>query len=479
MFTVRTVNRIQLLYHNHSICKINFTVKEVPMKRIVHAILLGIVVGILAWPSAVRADKPVISVSNVDQLYAAVNDPANMNVVVHLAAGTYTLTDFDPNGGRPNGGRLVLQPGMDLVGENEYEDLDGDGVWDPLDDDIPTPESNFVVTDTETIIDGRGISSDDQGDLIVVGHDNLVKKLTIKNMPYGAFALIGSSANDYTQAGQGEKIGWKFRVVDCLLENDPDIGLAEMGVDCVNRGTELNGANTHCTLTGNIVRNLPNIGSAPDGIRIRNDGSNNAKIHATLRGNRLYSIPGRVAGTEGHGVAVYGTYFGGGNNNDVRTVSIGNVYAESGVGAVIFGAFPLFTISSGNRVHVTSNNDQIINNYTQGGVVITGAFPILGQAFDNEAVVEMLGTDFVSDDGQLENMNRFGDRQDLVATGAAKFIGTEVAVDNKARLLLRGAVSNGDPSFIILVSDPENEMSLTGSERAVERANEGVDLVIL
>ena len=43
----------------------------------------------------------------IDQLRASI-EPANADTVVHVAAGTYTL---DP------GTRLVLPPGMDLVGE--------------------------------------------------------------------------------------------------------------------------------------------------------------------------------------------------------------------------------------------------------------------------------------------------------------------------------------------------------------------------
>jgi hypothetical protein len=451
------------------------------MKRIVLTVLLGVVVGILAWPARVFAEKPIITVSTVEELYLAVNNPANINVVIQLMGNTtYTLEEDS----HPNGGRLVLQPGMDLIGENDYEDLDGDGVWDPLNGEIPLPLSNFVVPGTETIIDGSGISLVDQGDLIVVGSDNLVKKLTIKNMPY-AGALIGSSA----EVNQNDARGWKFRVVDCLLENDPGTGIAKIGVDCANKGNELNGAITFCTLRGNIVRNLPNVGSTPDGFKIRNDGVDYAKIHAMLKSNRAYSIPGRPQPGEdpstGHGLAVYGTDFFGGNNNDVRTVSTGNVYAECGVGTVIFGAQPLgspfvpFTVSSsGNTVHVTSNNDQNINNYTQGGVVIAGAFAIGGEAYDNEAVVEMLGTDFVSDDERPENMNRSGDRQDLVALGASLFLGFGTVEDNKASLLLRGAMSNEDTSFFIDKSDLDNEMKLVGSEKAVEKANEGVDLII-
>jgi hypothetical protein len=322
---------------------------------------------------------------------------------------------------------------------------------------------------------------DGQGDLIVVGHDNLVKKLTIKNMPYEGYALIGSSANDYPQAGQGEKVGWKFSVVDCLLESDLDLELTpEVGIDCVNRGDELNGANTQCTLTGNIVRNLRS-GFVPDGIRIRSSAIDNGKIHATLTGNRLYSIPGRPDPSAepdgGHGLAVYGADFSGGDNNEVRVVSIGNVYSECGVGSVIIGGFPWgFNKATGNRVHVTSNNDLIINNYTEGGVAILGAFPIFfAEAYNNEAVVEMLGTVFISDDLQPENADS-GERQDLQAEGAN--VSNSVAEGNKVILLLRGAISNEDPSFFIKNPVPGNEVTLIGSETAVEKANEGVDFII-
>ena len=63
------------------------------MRRIVNAILLYVVVGLLTLPPAVLADKPVITVSTVEQLYEAVNDTANMNVVVQLTANTYFLDD--------------------------------------------------------------------------------------------------------------------------------------------------------------------------------------------------------------------------------------------------------------------------------------------------------------------------------------------------------------------------------------------------
>ena len=164
--------------------------------------------------------------------------------------------------------------------------------------------------------------------------------------------------------------------------------------------------------------------------------------------------------------------------NEVQTVSIGNVYAECGIGTLIVGANPFLTEAIGNRVHFTSNNDQNINNFKQGGVFILGAFPFGGQAYENEAHVKMLGTHFVSG-VDPENIGGGGTRQDLFAAGA--FL--SVAENNNASLLLRGAISNGDPSFIVIkeipLIDPSNEMKLIGSETAIEKANENVNLIIV
>ncbi len=45
-------------------------------------------------------ERKTINVSDVNQLYAAVNDSANGGAVIVLAAGTYTLVSTQPNAGR-------------------------------------------------------------------------------------------------------------------------------------------------------------------------------------------------------------------------------------------------------------------------------------------------------------------------------------------------------------------------------------------
>src|SRR4030095_11657035 len=62
-------------------------------------------------PSAQKGKKKVF-VSNLDELYAAVNDPGNAGSEVNLAPGSYIL-----NANYPHGGRLELQTDMSLKGQ--------------------------------------------------------------------------------------------------------------------------------------------------------------------------------------------------------------------------------------------------------------------------------------------------------------------------------------------------------------------------
>ena len=127
---------------------------------------------------------------NVGQLYAAVNNPANRNVTVRLAPGTYLLSTYKNNGVlRRNRGALRMPPGMSLVGSEKRVDTNGDGVPDPVSDATP---DDFAVPGTETIIDGSaldlpfeglfdcaGDSSGAPNPVIHVGVNNLVSRLTL------------------------------------------------------------------------------------------------------------------------------------------------------------------------------------------------------------------------------------------------------------------------------------------------------------
>src|SRR5215470_5974384 len=186
---------------------------------IIRRVVFWLIATLTLTASAVAQEQPVLNVSNVEGLYAAVNNPANAGAIVVLASGTYTLTPRDANNqSRPNGGRLVLQSGMALIGQNRYVDFDGDGVWDPRDDNrdgIPDtdPVRGLIFADPtgETIIDAINLSGNTFAGTIVIGLDNRVEKLTVRNTK-GLLAAI--DVNQAPAIG-----GIQAEIRDCHLED--------------------------------------------------------------------------------------------------------------------------------------------------------------------------------------------------------------------------------------------------------------------
>jgi hypothetical protein len=80
----------------------------------------------------VAAVAQVIHISNVEELYSAVNDPANTGAALVLGPGTYMLSATDPKGAqRPKGGRIDMQMNMSIVGIESDRDaviLDASGL---------------------------------------------------------------------------------------------------------------------------------------------------------------------------------------------------------------------------------------------------------------------------------------------------------------------------------------------------------------
>jgi hypothetical protein len=66
---------------------------------------------------SIQVRAAAISVADVEELYAAVNDPANTGATLQLSPGLYMLSAVGPGGTpRPNGGRLELLENMSLLG---------------------------------------------------------------------------------------------------------------------------------------------------------------------------------------------------------------------------------------------------------------------------------------------------------------------------------------------------------------------------
>ena len=84
--------------------------------------------------SNAQKGKKKVYVSNLDELYAAVNDPDNAGTDVILAPGTYVLS-----ASYPNGGRLELQTDMSLSGQPGQIDA-------VLIDQSSLPSTSLVLT---------------------------------------------------------------------------------------------------------------------------------------------------------------------------------------------------------------------------------------------------------------------------------------------------------------------------------------------
>src|SRR5262245_53110691 len=254
------------------------------MKRsvFVRSMVSLIMAGLALAVAAVAQDQPVINVNNVEGLYAAVNNSANAGSIVVLASGTYTLTTRDANNQpRPNGGRLVLQSGMSLVGQKRYVDFDGDGVWDPRDDNndgIPDTDAvrGLIFADpaSETIVDAGNISVQ-PGPMpipgaIRVGLDNRVERLTVRNTNN-----INANIDVNVTPAIG---GLRAEIRDCLLEDG-------------RRGIRLlmgrSGIDSSAVLERNILRR--NTGTFGFGVQIAIQGPSNSSWDVIIRNNRVYS----------------------------------------------------------------------------------------------------------------------------------------------------------------------------------------------
>ena len=77
----------------------------------------GVFSGLIALTLSHVAIAQTVPVSNLEELYGAVNNVANAGATLVLAPGTYMLSASDPNGTpRPKGGRIELQSDMALQG---------------------------------------------------------------------------------------------------------------------------------------------------------------------------------------------------------------------------------------------------------------------------------------------------------------------------------------------------------------------------
>jgi hypothetical protein len=194
-------------------------------------VAISAAIAVVTGVSARAQEARDIHVSNVAELYTAVNDADNAGRRIVMAPGIYFL---DPT--QPNGGRLEFQEDMELVGQR------GDADAVVIDASNLPPESfQGESGNTGAVRMGRG--------------HNTLEWLTIQNVIASAGAagavetdLLGLGATVVRVAhivAQGNRAGISFRNESARMDGRVLHGIAEDNVLRENTGYGIRAINTH------------------------------------------------------------------------------------------------------------------------------------------------------------------------------------------------------------------------------------------
>jgi hypothetical protein len=280
------------------------------------------------------ADGPILNVSDIEGLYAAVNNPANTGATIVLAPGVYKLSLNGPGGVlRQNGGRLELQEDMSLVGVvNDRSAV--------VIDAIDLPENSYLgggAPLTGAIRIGRGRNS--------------IEWLTVRN------AVLGSAGIETDLIWPGTAYLWIAHIASTQNAR---------GLDVRNFGPSASGAATEVDLIDNDFFN--NTFGMAEGIRIGNfQGATGSTVKVRMSGNRSY-------GNQTGRLIVNNRAI----NSTIEVVSNGNRFYENGAGTVIAGGLSSnATPANGNSIVFQAHGDHFVDNrafgvFDKGGLVIVG-----------------------------------------------------------------------------------------------------------
>jgi hypothetical protein len=428
----------------------------------VYALSVGIVHAI-AGPTAEARGRKVM-VDDVDELYQAVNDPRNANTVVQVRRGVYALAATPA---RPNDGRLVLQPGMELAGENRYRFVDG----------RPAPRDAggevFADPASETVLDGSALTGGSAGPagtpgIIVAGADNTVRNLTVRT---SVTAVAGI-----------EVPGSVVAIRECILEAGGEGG--RRGIQIHHADAASVGSSSATTVERNVVRHhLADFGFGIQTVRAE---TRDDLMLVTLNGNVVYDN-------------ALGLFVPNVISSDGTTVvfSWNNEYRHNFVGVLVIGSRDLgvgLGGGDGNRVAVTSLGDSITGNVDLpefGGGVGVLAVAGLGDgddagaaSNDNLVALSFAGTRFVAPSGIQNGASDGSFRQDIQVFGALAWPDS-LGSNNVLQLLLVGLGASPIPGEAVNVfaldGDPpgrNNRVEWVGGVDALPALNPLIPILV-
>lgn len=331
----------------------------------------------------------VVNVANIEELYAAVNNPTNAGMQIVIASGVYSLSVNDPTGAaRPNGGRLELQQNMSLLG------VTGDRSAVVIDAvNLPAASYTTPLPNTGAIRMGKGT--------------NAVEWMTVRNAINGGANIIAHLSAPGTA---------NVRIAHVAAIN------SQRGIDLRNIAASTTGYVLQADIIDNDLSN--NIAGSGPGIRIVNiQGVAGTVLSATLSGNRSFN--------NFHGIIIENT--GSTNNGLISVNSTGDRFYENGLGGIVGGGLGT---TNGNITNFTAQGTTFENNngtnpFGLGGLIVLGAenTTTANGSSNNTANIELRNCRFTNN--QLSDLTAIGARSNPVSVGTP-------GTNNVVNLYLRG-----------------------------------------
>jgi len=361
---------------------------------------------------------PEVEVSNIEELYEAVNDPLNAGATILLDQGLYLLSASAPGGAaRPNGGRLELQEDMSLAGIG------------PSNTDIVIDAANLPVSSFQ----GGGPPL--TGAIRLGKGSNSLEWLTVRN------AVAGTAGIEVDLIWSGKT---SARISHVRSTGNP------RGLDIRNFGPAAAGQVIEAEIRESEF--FGNLTGLAEGIRIGNyNGAHGASVIVTMSGTRSHNNE--------IGLLVVNNRV---NNASLTVFSSGNRFYENGAGTVLLGGIsPNASVTAGNKISFEANGTHFVDNQAFSALEVGGLTVIGGEnlfspngVVDNEVSVRLWGCKFSNN--QVFDLGVFGARSIPPSLGVP-------GTGNSAVVEIRGA---GKKPIVEVVED-SLPFDLNGTNEAV------------
>ncbi|MDT8069716.1 MAG: hypothetical protein ROO76_16260 [Terriglobia bacterium] len=317
---------------------------------------------LILFATSLGAQAQVVQISNVEDLYSAVNNPANAGATLVLSPGTYMLSDTDGNGAaRPKGGRIELQPDMTLMG------VVGDRSAVTI-DAYNLPASSFPQ-----IVNGVN-TGPNAAVRLGLGH-NALEWLTVRNARF-AQANIDSGLQPLDP-------GTAYIRVAHVASSG-----STRGMNILNFGTQTSGQTIEADI--NDCYFFDNDFNLSEGIRMGNfQGAHGSTVNVRMSGNVSWGQKqGRLV-VNNRAVA-----------STINVFSAGNRFYGNGAGTILVGGLSSNnTRADGNTINFEAHGDQWIGNngetdFDHGGFIALGTdntSPTTGGGSNNTVNVQLWG----------------------------------------------------------------------------------------